>query len=140
MTGLTRVDQPCRVLIVDGHAEERLVHTTFLRHHGMVARGVARPDTALRVVAAFRPEVIVTELVFTGLHFDGLALISAVRQRHDIRAPVVIVVADFTQHGDLRRARSVGADSFLVKPCLPERLLLEVRRAFYTRHLAEVAH
>ena len=140
MTALPHVDRPRRVLIVDGLAEARVVHMTFLRQHGMVARGVARPETALRVLCAFRPEVIVTDLVFPGRPFDGLAFISAVRQRQDIREPVVVVVSGFTQRSNLRSARIAGADSFLVKPCLPERLLLEVRRSFYARHVAEVRH
>jgi DNA-binding response OmpR family regulator len=134
----THVDQPRRVLIVDRRAENRVVHTTFLRHHGLVARGVAYPDTAMRLLRAFRPEVIVTDLDISYRHLDGLAFISAVRQRHDIRQPAVVVMSDFTHQADVWRARCVGADSFLVKPCPAERLLLEVRQAFYARLLAEV--
>lgn len=140
MTALTDVDRPRRVLIVDGLAEARVVHMTFLRRHGMVARGVARPETALRALSTFRPQVIVTDLVFPGRHVDGLAFINAVRQRQDIREPVVVVVSGFGQQSNLRSARIAGADSFLVKPCLPERLLLEVRRSFYAKQLAEVRH
>ena len=140
MTAPIRVDRPRRLLLVNGCAQDRVVHMTFLRHHGMVVHGVAWPDTALRVLCAFRPEVIVTDLVFPRRHFDGLAFVSAVRQLRDIRDPVVVVLSDFTRHGDHRRARMVGADSFLIKPCHPERLLLEVRRAFYERQLLHVWH
>jgi DNA-binding response OmpR family regulator len=140
MTALTPVDRPRRVLIVGTFAEDRVVYTTFLRHHGIVARGVARPETALRVLDSFRPEAIVTNLVFSGRSFDGLAFISAVRQQHDVRQPVVVVVSDFTEVADQRRARLAGADSCLIKPCLPERLLLEVRRASYARQLMNVSY
>jgi CheY-like chemotaxis protein len=64
MTAPNDVDRPRRLLLVDGCANDRVIHMAFLRHHGMVVHGVAWPDTALRVLCGFRPDVIVTDLVF----------------------------------------------------------------------------
>src|SRR5260221_6822454 len=59
---------------------------------------------------------------------DGFALCTLLRQdaaTSDI--PVVFVTADAFED-DVRRARAAGAESVLIKPCLPEDLLAEVRR------------
>src|SRR5260221_13470548 len=59
---------------------------------------------------------------------DGFALCTLLRQdaaTSDI--PVVFVTADAFED-DVRRARAAGAESALIKPCLPEDLLAQVRR------------
>jgi hypothetical protein len=43
------------------------------------------------------------------------------------RIPIVFVTGDAFE-GDLRRAERSGADAVLTKPCLPEKLLAEIRR------------
>jgi two-component system cell cycle response regulator DivK len=132
------VERRQRVLIVNGFADGREMYVDFLRHCDLEVRGAARPTAALRILRRFRPDIIVTDFVFPEGRLDGVTFINVVRQQPALYDPVVIVVSGFTQPTDERRARAAGADAFLMKPCLPERLLLEMQRVF-ARHLSAPA-
>jgi DNA-binding response OmpR family regulator len=123
-----------RVLIVNGFTDGREMYVEFLQHHDFDVRGAARPTAALFMRRRFRPDVIVTDLVFPDGGVDGAAFIAGVRRKPDGREPVVIVVSGFTQPADEQRARAAGADAFLRKPCLPQQLLFEMTRLLAQRH------
>jgi CheY-like chemotaxis protein len=127
-----------RVLIVNGFADGREMYVDFLRHCDLEVRGAARPIAALRILRRFRPDIIVTDFAFPEGRVDGVTFVDVVRQQPDLHDAVVIVVSGFTQPADERRARAAGADAFLIKPCLPERLLLEMRRVLARRQAAAV--
>jgi CheY-like chemotaxis protein len=136
MTARVAFDRRWRVLIVNGFVDGREMYVDFLRHHDLEVRGVARPRAALRILRRFRADVIVTDFAFPEGRVDGVTFISVVRQQPGLHDPVVIVVSGFTQPADERRARAAGADAFLMKPCLPERLFLEMRRFLALHHAA----
>jgi CheY-like chemotaxis protein len=81
---------------------------------------------ALAMAISRRPDLVVTETRLLGI--GGYALC---RLLHDdvttCLTPVIVVTAD-VYPTDLERARDSGADAILLKPCLPETLLAEVRR------------
>lgn len=132
MTARVTFGRRWRVLIVNGF-DGRQMYVDFLRQCDLDVRGAARPTTALRILRRFRPDVIVTDLVFPEGRVDGATFITVVRQQPGRHEPVVIAVSGFTQPADERRVRAAGADAFLMKPCLPERLLLEMRRLLALR-------
>jgi two-component system cell cycle response regulator DivK len=81
---------------------------------------------ALAKAISHSPDIIVTETRLPGL--TGLQLCDVLRSdaaTHNI--PIVFVTAD-AFGTDVRRAHTAGADTVLVKPCLPETLLLEIQR------------
>ncbi len=119
------LDKSPRVLIVNGFADGLAIYGAFLHHHGMTVRGSRTPELALEVLSRFRPDVIVTDLVFQW-QLDGHAFIQVLRQRRWAPNPVIVVVSGAAQPQEIRRARNAGADSFLIKPCFPERLLKEI--------------
>jgi two-component system cell cycle response regulator DivK len=133
MTARVAFGRCWRVLIVNGFADGREMYVDFLQYQGLEVRGVARPTAALRILRRFRPDVIVTDFAFPEGRVDGVTFVSVLRQQPGLQDPAVIVVSGFTQPTDERRARAAGADAFLMKPCLPERLLLEMRRCLALR-------
>jgi chemotaxis family two-component system response regulator PixH len=81
---------------------------------------------ALAKAISRRPDVIVTETRLPGI--DGFALCGLLRRDATTqRIPIVVVTAD-VYASDVHRAEQAGADVVLVKPCLPEKLLGEMRR------------
>jgi CheY-like chemotaxis protein len=81
---------------------------------------------ALAKAIAIRPSVVVTETRLPAI--DGYDLCALLRRDPATRSiPIVVVTADGLD-ADLRRAKSAGANTVLVKPCLPEMLLSEVAR------------
>ena len=81
---------------------------------------------ALVRAAASTPTIIVTE---TRLRFiDGYALCSLFRGDPPTRDTPIIVLTGDAVPAQLDRARDSGADSVLVKPCLPEQLIAAIDR------------
>lgn len=75
----------------------------------------------LQLVQEMRPEIVVLELVLTKLH--GLQLCASIRHHPDLRNTKIVVAASATYPVDVRRAREMGAASFLNKPYKPEDLV-----------------
>jgi CheY-like chemotaxis protein len=81
---------------------------------------------ALAKALSRRHDVIVTETWLTGI--DGYHLCALLRRDPaTAQTPIVVVTGD-AYEADLARAREAGATAVLVKPCLPETLLAELRR------------
>src|SRR5258706_4300735 len=119
-------ESPAVALLVDRDADTRAMYAECLRgsHYDVDAAEDGRE--ALAKALDTHPDVVVTETRLPGM--DGFALCTLLRQdaaTSDI--PVVFVTADAFED-DVRRARAAGAESVLIKPCLPEELLGEVRR------------
>lgn len=77
---------------------------------------------ALELIRKLRPAVVITEILIPKL--DGLALCRRVKSDEPIRDTVVVVLS-LLAAGD--RARAAGADAFLNKPLLAEKLTSTVR-------------
>jgi CheY-like chemotaxis protein len=81
---------------------------------------------ALAKALTRRPDVIVTETRLPGMNgFELCNLLRADAATHDIA--IVFVTGD-AYADDVQHAQTVGADAVLVKPCLPDTLLSEIRR------------
>jgi len=116
-----RRDAAARVLVVeDADAIRAAVESALL---GAGHAVVARPDgrELERVLAQFRPDVVVLDVMLPGR--DGFALLDLVRSRSD--AGVVMLTA---RDGidDRLRGLSTGADDYVTKPFVLAELLARV--------------
>jgi len=115
------------VLIVDGHRDTRELYTVALPLLGFDVMTVDDSAEAYSRAWESHPDIIVTELALR--HHDGWELLRDLKgdpRTRDI--PVVVVTSDGHQPVRNRAARE-GCAAFLSKPCLPEDLALELRRA-----------
>ena len=113
-------------LLVDRDEDTRHMYAEFLRLGNWRVDEAADGREALAKAISLRPDVIVTETRLPGI--SGVALCGLLR--HDVATssiPVVFVTAD-AYTSDIERATVAGADIVLTKPCLPQRLLVELRR------------
>jgi two-component system, cell cycle response regulator DivK len=81
---------------------------------------------ALAKAIAIRPNIIITDTRLPVI--DGYDLCALLRRDPSTRATPIVVVTGDALEADQRRAKNAGANTVLVKPCLPERLLSEVAR------------
>ena len=120
-------------LLVDRDEDTRSLYAEYLRDAHCDIEEAADGREALAKAIARRPSVIITETLLPGI--SGLELCSLLRGDSLTQSIPIIVVTGAAYPSDLARARQAGADAVLVKPCLPETLMLEIRRVLETSAL-----
>ncbi|HEU5194808.1 MAG TPA: response regulator [Methylomirabilota bacterium] len=113
------------VLLVDDYPDNRDIYVQFLTYSGLRVEEAENGHQALDKAFSLRPDVIVMDLSLPGL--DGWE--ATRRLKHDPRTRDIPVIA-LTGHalaGHSKGALDAGCDAFITKPCLPERLLEEIR-------------
>ena len=117
---------PLSVLLADQHDDTRALYGEFLNREGCAVEEAADGREALAKAIARWHDVIVTATRLPGI--DGYQLCQLLRRDTSTMGALLIVLTGDAMVADLERARTVGADATLVKPCLPETLLAEMRR------------
>jgi len=122
---MTHEHQPL-VLVVDDYQDAREMYAEYLSFSGFRVVEASTGTEAVEKALELRPDVILMDLTLPGM--DGWA---ATRQlKNDDRTKFIPVVA-LTGHalaGASEGARLAGCDAFVTKPCLPDELVIEVRR------------
>jgi two-component system chemotaxis response regulator CheY len=125
-TSTTAASRKGLVLLVDPDDDSRVLYGESLRLAAFDVEEATDGREALVRAAASTPTIIVTE---TRLRFiDGYALCSLFRGDPPTRDTPIIVLTGDAVPAQLDRARDSGADSVLVKPCLPEQLIAAIDR------------
>jgi len=115
-------------LLADGDADNRSMYAASLKSARWEVEEATDGRDALALALTRRPDVIVSDARLPGI--SGYDLCQLLRQDFSTRlVPIVLVAADDLAR-DLEHARTSGATSVLVKPCLPETLLREAARLF----------
>ena len=101
-----------QILGVDDDAAVRTVFTDYLTHHGHHVQAVADAASALRVLAAAAPDVVLLDIDMPGL--TGVESLPAIRAL----APttIVIMVSGTADNEVATRALAMGAFDYVTKP------------------------
>ncbi len=123
-------DQPPLILVVDDYQDAREMYAEYLQFSGFRVAEAGNGNDAIEKALALRPDLILMDLSLPGM--DGW---EATRQlKSDERTHHIPVVA-LTGHalaGASEGAKKAGCDAFVTKPCLPDDLVVEVRRMLNT--------
>jgi two-component system cell cycle response regulator DivK len=123
---------PPTILVVDDDSDSRLIYSEYLRAQGWVTFTAADGRSALDKIAELAPDAIVLDLAMPRV--DGWTVLKHLRESSWTAAiPVVVVTASIVARDDAFQA---GCDAFLLKPCPPETLLLQLRGLFRIRPTA----
>jgi two-component system nitrogen regulation response regulator NtrX len=121
------------ILVVDDEQDIRELVAGVLSDEGYECRTAGDSTSALRMVDARRPSLVLLDVWLHGSPMDGLEVLDAIKAREPA-LPVII----FSGHGNIDTAVSAvsrGAMDFIEKPFEAERLLLLVARATETERL-----
>jgi CheY-like chemotaxis protein len=114
------------ILVVDDYQDAREMYAEYLQFSGFRVAEARNGNEAVEKAFELVPDLILMDLSLPGM--DGW---EATRQlKSDERTQHIPVVA-LTGHalaGASEGARKAGCDSFVTKPCLPDDLVVEVRR------------
>jgi two-component system cell cycle response regulator DivK len=113
------------VLLVDDYPDNRDIYVQFLTYSGLRVEEAENGHQALEKAFTLRPDVIVMDLSLPGL--DGWEATRRLKRDPRTREIPVIALTGHALAGHSKGALDAGCDAFITKPCLPERLLEEVR-------------
>ncbi len=114
-----------RVLVVEDDPATRVGLTELVRTWGYAADSARDGEEALEKVTAFRPGIVVTDLVMPRL--DGHGLLKALRER-DPDVSVIMLTAQGSVESAVDAIKG-GAYDYLTKPVDPQRLQILLAKA-----------
>jgi two-component system alkaline phosphatase synthesis response regulator PhoP len=109
------------ILVVDDEQPVRNTVRAYLEKEGYTVRTAADGPSALRAAHAFRPDVVILDIMLPGI--DGLEVLRRIRQ--DSNAWVIMLTAR-TEEMDKVLGLKMGADDYLTKPFSPRELVARV--------------
>jgi len=107
-----------RVLIVEDDSNTRLGLTELVRTWGFTTEAAADGQEALQRITAFRPSIVITDLVMPRM--DGMALLRALKEEGG-DLTVILLTAQGTVETAVEAIKQ-GAYDYLTKPVEPQRL------------------
>ena len=119
----TMIDKS-RVLIVDDEPQIAGALRTMLSMQGYQARIVDEGQTALASFSAWRPELVITDLMMEQM--DGIELCRRIRSASNV--PIIVLSGESAERSKVEALDS-GADDYIMKPFGTDELLARIRAA-----------
>lgn len=116
LAGLTArlIKKPFRVLVVDDDEILLEYYATVLRDAGMEVKSLSQPLDGLKVLAKFKPDIVVLDVYMPGC--TGPELAQVIRQDDDWALMPIMFLSTESDLNVQLAAMNLGGDDFLVKP------------------------
>jgi CheY-like chemotaxis protein len=124
-------EMPPLVLVVDDVAHGREIFAEYLEFRGFRVATAEDGIEAMEKAFDLRPDVILMDLSLPGI--DGWEATRRLKQDERTRAIPIIALTAHALASAHDRAKEVGCDSVVTKPCVPKDLEAEVRRQLAAR-------
>ncbi len=111
-----------RVLVAEDDVKQAYLVRVYLERDGHSVQVVGDGRTALERCRAYRPDLVVLDVMMPGL--DGLDVCRILRGESDV--PILLLTARAAED-DLLTGLDIGADDYLTKPYSPRELTARVR-------------
>ena len=115
------------VLVVDDVADNREIYAAYLEFVGYRVAQADNGHEALAKAFELHPDAVLMDLSLPGI--DGWAVTRRLRQDEATRDILGIALSGHTLGEYADNAKASGCDAFMSKPCLPETVADEIRRA-----------
>ena len=114
------------ILVVDDYEDAREMYAEYLRFCGFRVAEARNGNEALEQAFALMPDLILMDLSLPGI--DGWEATSQLKADPRTRHIPVVALTGHALAGASESAKKAGCDSFVTKPCLPDDLVVEVKR------------
>jgi two-component system, cell cycle response regulator DivK len=119
------------VLIVEDDRDTREMYADWLAFSGFRVAVARNGVEAVLKAQMLKPDVITTDVGLAG-GIGGCQLTERLKSYAYTNQIPVIAVTAWAIGGHVERALKAGCDAVLVKPCLPQALLVEIQRLLKT--------
>lgn len=109
------------VLAVDDIPLNLLLVQKMLARFNFKLRTAANGQEALDAVAAQKPDLILLDLMMPGI--DGFEVIRRLRKDPETASIRIVILSALNSNEDVVRGFNLGADDYIVKPIIMEKLL-----------------
>jgi two-component system, cell cycle response regulator DivK len=114
------------ILVVDDYEDAREMYAEYLRFCGFRVAEARNGNEALEQAFTLMPDLILMDLSLPGM--DGWEATRQLKADERTRQIPVVALTGHALAGASEGAKKAGCDSFVTKPCLPDDLVVEVRR------------
>ena len=126
---MTQSDSPL-ILVVDDYQDAREMYAEYLQFSGFRVAEARNGNEAVAQAFSLRPDLILMDLSLPGM--DGWEATRVLKSDDRTKHIPVVALTGHALAGASEGARKAGCDSFVTKPCLPDDLVVEVRRMLDT--------
>jgi PleD family two-component response regulator len=112
------------VLAVDDIPLNLLLVQKMLSKFNFKMRTAANGQMALDAVAAEKPDLILLDLMMPGI--DGFEVIRRLKENPETADIRIVILSALNSNEDVVKGFNVGADDFIMKPIIMERLITTV--------------
>ncbi len=116
---------PRTILLAEDHEDNRFALLTVLQREGYAALGARNGKEAVEMAAQHRPDMIVMDLSMPVM--DGRAAVRVLKADPRTRSIPVVALTAMSLTVSSEELEREGFAGLLTKPCMPPRLLAEVR-------------
>lgn len=114
------------ILVVDDYDDAREMYAEYLVFCGFRVAEARNGNEALEQAFTLKPDLILMDLSLPGM--DGWEATRQLKADERTRNIPVVALTGHALAGASEGAKKAGCDSFVTKPCLPDDLVVEVRR------------
>ena len=114
------------ILVVDDYDDAREMYAEYLQFCGFRVAEARNGNEALDQAFTLKPDLILMDLSLPGM--DGWEATRQLKADERTRHIPVVALTGHALAGASEGAKRAGCDSFVTKPCLPDDLVVEVRR------------
>ena len=122
---MTQPDSPL-ILVVDDYQDAREMYAEYLQFSGFRVAEAKNGNEAVEQAFALKPDLILMDLSLPGM--DGWEATRRLKADDRTRHIPIVALTGHALAGASEGAKKAGCDSFVTKPCLPDDLVVEVRR------------
>jgi CheY-like chemotaxis protein len=122
------------ILVVDDYQDAREMYAEYLQYSGFRVAEAKNGNEAVEQAFALKPDLILMDLSLPGM--DGWEATRRLKADEATRHIPIVALTGHALTGASEGARKAGCDSFVTKPCLPDDLVVEVRRMLNTARQA----
>ena len=114
------------ILVVDDYQDAREMYAEYLQFSGFSVAEARNGNEAVTQAFELKPDLILMDLSLPGM--DGWEATRVLKSDDRTRHIPIVALTGHALAGASEGARKAGCDSFVTKPCLPDDLVVEVRR------------